>query len=145
MLALPERALPASVAVIRNMYELDGTPGTWYETLPPVATHASVDGYDVSLTHDPLHAGKETKLHFVVRRDGKPVRSFQMYVGHRGHLVALRAGDLAYSHVHPEPTGAPGEIVFHTELATAGRYRTFLQFKRGGVVHTAPFTLEVGR
>lgn len=112
---------------------------------PQVTTQASVDGYSVSLTHDELHAGKETKLHFLVSRDGRPVQSFQTYVGHRGHLVALRAGDLAYSHVHPEPTGAPGEIVFHTELATAGRYRVFLQFKRDGIVHTAPFTIEVAR
>jgi hypothetical protein len=113
--------------------------------VPAVATHSRVDGYDVTLTHDALHAGRETGLHFLVSRNGRPVRSFQTYVGHRGHLVALRAGDLAYSHVHPEPTGSPGEIVFHTELATAGTYRLFLQFKRGGIVHTAPFTLEVHR
>jgi hypothetical protein len=113
--------------------------------LPPVATHARVDGYEVALAHDTLHAGKEAELHFVVSREGRPVRSFETYVGHRGHLVALRAGDLAYSHVHPEPTGRPGEIVFHTQLATAGTYRVFLQFKRGGVVHTAPFTVEVDR
>ena len=60
-------------------------------------------------------------------------------------IVALRDGDLAYSHVHPLPTGAPGEIVFHTELPTAGRYRLFFQFKIGGVVHTAPFTVDVQR
>jgi hypothetical protein len=113
--------------------------------LQAVTTHARVDGYDVALTHDALRAGRETKLHFVISRDGVPVRSFQTYVGHRGHLVALRAGDLAYSHVHPEPTGGPGEIVFHTELSTAGDYRTFLQFKDGGVVHTAPFTVKVDR
>jgi hypothetical protein len=110
----------------------------------PTAT-ASVDGYTVGLTHDELRAGKETELHFVVSRDGRPVPSFQAYVGRRGHLVALRDGDLSYSHVHPEPTGRVGEIVFHAELPSAGSYRLFLQFKRGGVVHTAPFTVEVGR
>jgi hypothetical protein len=113
--------------------------------IPPLESHKCVDGYGVTLTHDALHAGNETKLHFLVSRNGRPVRSFQSYVGHRGHLVALRAGDLAYSHVHPEPTGAPGEIVFHTDLPTAGRYRIFLQFKRDGIVHTAPFTVEVQR
>jgi hypothetical protein len=121
-------------------------PGTFTPTpLPAVTTQATADGYSVALTHDALHAGKETKLHFLVSRDGHPVSSFESYVGHRGHLVALRQGDLAYSHVHPEPTGQPGEIVFHTELATTGKYRVFLQFKRGGIVHTAPFTVEVGR
>jgi hypothetical protein len=121
-------------------------PGSFTPTpLPAVMTRATVDGYSVALTHDPLRAGKETKLHFLVSHDGRPVPSFESYVGHRGHLVALREGDLAYSHVHPEPTGQPGEIVFHTELATAGKYRVFLQFKRGGIVHTAPFTVDVGR
>jgi hypothetical protein len=113
--------------------------------LPAVTKQATVDGYRVAIAHDALRAGTETKLHFLVTRDGRPVPSFQTYVGHRGHLVALRQGDLAYSHVHPEPTGRPGEIVFRTELGAAGKYRIFLQFKRGGVVHTAPFTVEVGR
>lgn len=113
--------------------------------LPAVTTKATVDGYRVALSHEPLRAGQETKLHFIVSRNGQPVPSFETYVGHRGHLVALRQGDLSYSHVHPEPTGQPGEIVFHTELATAGSYRVFLQFKRDGIVHTAPFTVRVGR
>lgn len=113
--------------------------------LPAVATEATVDGYRVAISHRPLRAGQETKLHFVVSGHGRPVPSFQTYVGHRGHLVALRQGDLAYSHVHPAPTGGPGQIVFHTALVTAGNYRIFLQFKRDGIVHTAPFTLEVGR
>jgi hypothetical protein len=113
--------------------------------LPAITTEATVDGYRVALSHEPLSAGQETKLHFVVSRNGHPVPSFETYVGHRGHLVALRQGDLAYLHVHPEPTGQPGEIVFHTALATAGKYRVFLQFKRDGVVHTAPFTVEAGR
>lgn len=113
--------------------------------LPAAATSATSDGYDVRLRRATLRAGQETKLHFFVSRAGTPVAAFQRYVGHRGHLVALRAGDLAYSHVHPEPGGRAGEIVFHTELPTAGAYRVFLQFKLAGVVHTAAFTVEVQR
>jgi hypothetical protein len=109
------------------------------------ATSARSDGFRIALTHGELHAGKEMELRFSVTRNGGPAPSFDSYVGHRGHLVALRDGDLAYSHVHPLADGAPGEIVFHTELATAGRYRLFLQFKIDGVVHTAPFTVEVAR
>ena len=113
--------------------------------LPAPRATAAMDGFRVALAHVDVHAGKEADLRFSVTRDGRPVPSFQQYVGHRGHLVALRDGDLAYSHVHPLPTGAPGEIVFHTELPTAGRYRLFFQFKIGGVVHTAPFTVDVQR
>jgi hypothetical protein len=113
--------------------------------LPAPASTMSTNGFDVALAHGDIHAGKETELHFSVTRNGRPAPSFQPYVGHRGHLVALRDGDLGYLHVHPLPDGALGEIVFHTELSTAGSYRIFLQFKIGGVVHTAPFTVQVKR
>jgi hypothetical protein len=137
-------------------FEVDGTktvlghdlvvPGQLApERLPAPAGSVSSDGFTVRLTHDPLHAGEATKLHFDISRDGVPVPSFDAYVGHRGHLVALREGDLSYSHVHPEPDARVGEIVFHTELPSAGRYRLFLQFKVEGAVHTAPFTVAVGR
>jgi hypothetical protein len=113
------------------------------ERLPQERASATADGYSVAVAHDALRAGEEGELRFTVGRNGRPVDSFQPYVGQRGHLVALRDGDLAYTHVHPLPDGAAGEIVFHTELPSAGRYRLFLQFRRDGRVHTAPFTLEV--
>jgi hypothetical protein len=113
--------------------------------LPAPTSRVDTDGFTVALANAELRAGEETELRFSVAHKGRPVPTFQPYVGHRGHLVALRDGDLAYSHVHPLPNGAPGEIVFHTELSTAGRYRIFLQFKVGDVVHTAPFTVEVKR
>jgi hypothetical protein len=113
--------------------------------LPAARRVVRADGFEIALTHAALHADKATKLHFAISRNGKPVASFDDYVGHRGHLVALRDGDLSYSHVHPEPDAKVGEIVFHTELPAAGRYGLFLQFKVDGVVHTAPFTVEVAR
>ncbi len=113
--------------------------------LPAARSTVRADGFEIALTHAALRANKATKLHFAISRNGKPVPSFDNYVGHRGHLVALRGGDLSYSHVHPEPDAKVGEIVFHTELPSAGSYRLFLQFKVDGVVHTAPFTVEVAR
>jgi hypothetical protein len=113
--------------------------------LPAVASTQRVDGYSVALTHDELRAGKATELRFHVTRGGKAVPRFDTYVGQRGHLVALRAGDVSYLHVHPLAQGGAGEILFHIELPAAGSYRVFLQFKRNGVVHTAPFTLAVSR
>jgi hypothetical protein len=70
---------------------------------------------------------------------------FDEYVGRRGHLVALHEGDLAYTHVHPASGALAGEIRFDAELAAAGTYRFFLQFKTGGAVHTVPFTAQVAR
>jgi len=105
----------------------------------------SVDGYTVGFAHDTLRAGHETELRFRVAHGARAVASFDSYVGHRGHLVALRDGDLAYLHVHPLRYGRASEIVFHTAFPSAGQFRLFLQFKVGGVVHTAPFTVEVAR
>jgi hypothetical protein len=114
-----------------------------YEALPAPTSHAGVDGYDVAISGTPA-AGKMAKLTFTVTRDGKPVTDLQPYLEARGHLVALRADDLAYLHVHPEDEATPGDrIAVMTELPTAGRYRLFLQFKHRDRVHTVAFTQEV--
>jgi hypothetical protein len=114
-----------------------------YAALPAPAAHATGDGYDVAIGGTPA-AGRMGTLTFTVTRGGKPVTDLQPYLQARGHLVALRAGDLAYLHVHPEDEATPGDrISFMTELPTAGRYRLFLQFKHEGRIHTVAFTQEV--
>jgi hypothetical protein len=115
------------------------------EPLPAVESTTTVDGYDVELSAPQLHAGKTADLEFTVKRHGVPVPSFQNYVGMRGHLVALHTGDLSYTHIHPLAATAPGHIGFRSELQSGGTYRLFLQFKHGGSVHTAPFTVNVER
>ena len=76
-----------------------------------------------------------------VRRDGAVIEP-EPYLGARGHLVALRAGDLAYLHVHPGEGGAPA-VRFVAELPTPGTYALFFDYQVGGVVHTAATTTEV--
>ena len=111
--------------------------------LPAPATATRVDGYDVELRADGATAGREAKLTYTVRRDGRPV-AVQPYLGASGHLVALRAGDLGYLHVHPLEGGADsGRIAFAATYPSAGRYRLFLQFRHEGRVHTAALTQEV--
>jgi hypothetical protein len=109
--------------------------------LPAAATVTSVDGYAVKLTEN-----KPGMLHFTVRRGGREITDLQPYLGARGHLVALREGDLAYLHVHPDEGPTPGAgISFHAEFPSPGRYRLYLQFRHGGHVHTAEYTREVAR
>ncbi|MEZ0579802.1 hypothetical protein [Nocardioides sp. MH1] len=96
-----------------------------------------VDGYVVRLERD----GAMLTLH--VSRGGHDVTDLEPYLGAYGHLVAIRADDLAYLHVHPEDAGPGPEIPFHAELDQAGRYRLFLDFQHGGRVHTADFTITV--
>ena len=97
--------------------------------LRAVTTTTSVDGYVV----------RRHGTDFAIERDGAPVRP-EPYLGAAGHLVALREGDLAFLHVHPEEGGRPR---FETEFPGPGRYRLFLQFRHAGAVHTAEFTEEV--
>jgi hypothetical protein len=108
--------------------------------LPHPASTARTDtGLDVRL--EPTRGG----VRFTVFEDGRRVRDIEPYLGARGHLVALREGDLAFLHVHPESTAGEGsDIRFAVEYPSEGRYRLFLQFKLDGRVHTAAFTREVG-
>lgn len=124
---------------------------------------SSADGIDVTLDAPKIRVGREAQLTFAVNRDGQPLDALEPYLGAKGHLVALREGDLAYLHVHPteaeteesgehEPAASgdgggqhANEIGFAATFPTAGRYRLFLQFKVDGRVRTVDYTVEVGR
>jgi hypothetical protein len=126
-------------------------PGSYVAGLSPRddLRTATVDGYTVTLEGD-LTPGTDSDLALTVSRGGTPVTDLQPYLGAYGHLVALRTGDLAYLHVHPEGqpgdgTTTPGpEVGFGVEVPTSGTYRLFLDFKHGGVVRTAAFTVTAG-
>ena len=102
---------------------------------------ARVDGYEVRLDGD-LTGGEASRLTLSVSRDGEPVTDLEPYLGAYGHLVALRAGDLAYLHVHPE--GGRGPVAFRAEVPSEGAYHLFLDFKHDGVVRTAAFSVRTG-
>jgi hypothetical protein len=124
-----KRTLGADIAV-------DGPAAA--RPLPASAPSATVDGYRVTLDEGTTHAGRDSQLRFSVTKGGRPVE-VDPYLGARGHLVALREGDLAYLHVHPDADS----LSFMAEFPSAGRYRLFLQFRHGGSVHTAAFTQDV--
>lgn len=115
---------------------VDGTVHS--RPMPAPEPNAEVDGLRVSLTEDASTAGAESGLSFDVTRDGKRV-ALEPYLGARGHLVALRQGDLAFLHVHPDESS----LRFMSRFPSPGRYRLFLQFETGERVHTAAFTQEV--
>jgi hypothetical protein len=141
------------------------------EALPEPATGDSVGGHDVELRADGAKASSETELTFAVTRAGQPAENLEDYLGAKGHLVALREGDLAYLHVHPIARGEQGaspaedgghddghaneqgddamtdahEVSFAATFPSAGRYRLFLQFKTDGEIRTVAYTMEVPR
>ena len=135
--------------------------GGEFEARPfPAATPVdSTGGYEVRLRTGQPVAGESATLTFAVSRDGHGVHDLAPYLGAKGHLVALREGDLAFLHVHSEEAdggdghghgyggheGSANEIAFAATFPTAGRYRLFLQFKHEGTVRTAEFTVEARR
>jgi len=115
--------------------------------LPEPSTRTRVGAYTVTRDGD-LVPGEESELTLSVARDRRPVTDLEPYLAAYGHLVALRSGDLAYLHVHP--AGEPGDgqtqpgpgITFYATAPTTGSYRLFLDFKHGGIVRTAEFTVQ---
>ncbi|WP_210588791.1 hypothetical protein [Streptomyces sp. GESEQ-35] len=113
--------------------------------LPSPSSIAGTQGYEVELSGG-LRPGAESELKLTVSRNGRPVTDLQPYLGAYGHLVALRSGDLAYLHVHPNSTTKPGPDIFFTATApSSGTYRLFLDFKHEGTVHTTAFTVRAGQ
>ncbi|OHU79134.1 heavy metal-binding domain-containing protein [Mycobacteroides chelonae] len=109
-----------------------------------------VAGFTVELRGE-LVAGATEELTMTVTRDGHPVTTLQPYLGAFGHLIALRDGDLAFLHVHPEGAepaanqhGGPS-ISFAANAPTAGRYLLYLDFQVEGKVHTARFIVDASK
>jgi len=136
--AAPKLTLTRSVEVAGAFTPVD--PGI-------ARTVDQVAGYTVTLAGD-LVAGATRNLAATVSRNGTPVTNLQPYLGAFGHLVALRGGDLAYLHVHPEgseptpgQTGGP-TISFAAEAPTPGKYLLYLDFQIDGTVRTATFVVD---
>ncbi|MER6097752.1 hypothetical protein ABT154_18215 [Streptomyces sp. NPDC001728] len=119
-------------------------PGAYApKPLPAIAPTAAVDGYQVRLGGT-LNPGKAGELRLTVTKGGKPVTDLEPYLGAYGHLVALRDGDLAYLHVHPNEGGPGPDVSFTATAPSAGTYRLFLDFQHQGKVRTAAFTVTAG-
>ncbi len=123
--------------------------GQFTPAAPAATTTATVAGYTVDLTGE-VTAGASSELTFSLSKDGEPATNLEPYLGAFGHLVALRDGDLAFLHVHPEgDEPAAGElsgqdIEFAAKAPTPGRYLLYLDFKIDGQVHTARFVVDTG-
>ena len=122
-------------------------PGPFRPRALPAASAADATaGYRAELSADGLAAGGDAELAYDVRRAGAPVADLEPDLGADGHLVALREGDLAFLHVHPEESeGVAGRIRFGASFPSAGRYRLFMQFRHDGRVRTAAHTVAVPR
>lgn len=122
-------------------------PGDFAPIPFPPSRVAQVDDYQVRLDGE-LVPGSDSPVFATVSRGGAAVTDLEPHRSAFGHLVALRRSDLAYLYVPPDaPVPAatdrsgPG-IAFTAAVPTRGSYRLFLDFRHGGVVRTAEFTVD---
>ncbi|MCV2491820.1 heavy metal translocating P-type ATPase [Geodermatophilus sp. YIM 151500] len=63
---------------------------------------------------------------------GEPVADLSRSHEVWAHLIATRADLGTFAHVHPEPTGRPGELAVELVFPTAGTYRIDTEFRLRG-------------
>jgi hypothetical protein len=103
--------------------------------VPTVALPGPKD--DVSI--DGLRILRSGLSFAITQADGTPAQGLEPYLGQPAHLIAIRQGDLAYAHLHPQLM--TGMMMFGTTMPQPGTYRLFLQFGHNGKVLTVPFTV----
>jgi hypothetical protein len=116
----------------------------------PALSVDTSDGFTATLDSAAgLKPGKESMITFTISKGGKSVTDLVPYLGSFGHLVAIRASDFGYLHVHPmvdatdeNAIGGP-RVAFNVDVPKAGPHSFFLQFATAAGVHTAPFVINV--
>lgn len=111
--------------------------------LPAPSATAEGEGYTATVTGRE-DAASEVDLTYRVATTAGPVDDIEPYLGAAAHVVALREGDMAFTHAHAEPrAGDPAGLSVAVHAPSAGRYRVFIQFQHDGAVRTVAHTLEV--
>jgi len=158
-------AYPQLAGPLRNFQltsDLEATGNYKPVALPPFRSSEVVDGYHVTIKG----AGRIRAILptfaavTVTDRAGRAVR-FVPYYGALAHAIFFRAGSLDYFHTHvcsattvgcatvfggttvSGRSTKPGRLSVGILLPEAGKWRLFLQFRAGGHIVTAPFTLTV--
>ena len=103
------------------------------------------NGLQAEIAVDSSGGASETSITFALLDDaGAPVSDLQTYLGAMGHLVILSADGRDYVHAHNDAKSAPdGRVTFEAHFPKPGNYKGWGQFRRGEVVSTVPFVIEV--
>lgn len=123
-------------------------PGSYTPAPLPAASSTTTAAGLTATVAGTIRAGEESDLRVEITADGKPVKDLQPYLDAFAHLTALRSGDAAYRHIHPEQAAEAGQLGgptldFEVDVPEPGDYRFFLQVQRGGELHLLPITITV--
>ncbi len=114
----------------------------------------------------PVVRGEERVLTFSVRDSGGAVLPVEPYMGMAAHVIVANEDGTVFSHLHPSGSismaafekfsggsgpeshaghamALPGDVSIPYAFPRSGGYRMWVQVKRGGVVRTAAFDVEV--
>jgi hypothetical protein len=117
--------------------------------------------YIVRIARTFVPAGRAFALTASITKHGRFAKDLQPYLGAAAHVVLIATSDLSYLHVHPLATGQPmamsatnmampsvanGPVAPRMQLEIPalthpGAYKMWLQFRGGGSLYVAPFTL----
>jgi Cu+-exporting ATPase len=85
------------------------------------------------LTPAAIRPGEPARLTYrLTTSDGRPVTDLTLSHGQWIHLVAMRDDLTGFRHLHPQPTGAPGEFAVDVVFPAPGRYVLNSEFRRRG-------------
>jgi hypothetical protein len=110
-------------------------------------TVSEIDGYKVTLENGTdLHTSETQALKVSVERKGKKLseKDIQKYLGATAHIVMIGQEDKDYLHIHPVSNDRY-PIYAETLIKKSGAYRIWVEFKIGGKVRTADFTVNVAK
>lgn len=122
---------------------------TTFKPLPAPAAKVTVDGYTVSRpdgTAQPIVDQPQVLRFKVTDGAGKPAQ-LQTYLDSYAHVTAFNAMTMAATHLHPvQQPGTPlpdDELTVRATFSQRGEHRVFVEFKAGGKVRQAAFTVFV--
>jgi P-type Cu+ transporter len=96
------------------------------------------------LTPPSIRAGEPVHLVYrLAAKDGQPLRDVGRSHEEWIHLVAMRDDLTGFQHVHPQPTGAPGEFAIDVVFPSPGRYVLNSEFRRRGAMRDIDFRQDV--
>ncbi len=106
------------------------------------------DGIQTTISTTPLNlvSGSEAMLTFDLKQNNRAITDLEEYLGAMGHAVVLKEGTLDFIHAHPmEKATQDGKVEFMLTFPTAGKYKVFTQFQRGGNVFTTDYVVPVAQ
>jgi hypothetical protein len=139
---------PSHPTVLGSAFIIPGD--TSFVPLPPPAGRAETEGFTVTRPDGAAkpQVGKPTTIKLrITGPSGAPVTEPEEHLGAYGHLTGFNAIQLSVTHLHPLQrlgTALPaGELTFQAVFAERGEHRLFLEFRVGGKIRTAAFTVFV--